>query len=106
MIDKKFIDSQKRVIEKSIERLEQQVSYGKKYANIGSSTDDSALEFEAFEEKLALNKSAETDIKLLKAALKRIEDGKYGLCVKCKETIEVGRLKTYPEAEFCVTHAK
>lgn len=106
MLDEKFIQKQRQLIEKSIERLSKQVSSGKKYADIGSSTDDSALEFEAFEEKLALNKTAEQDINLLKAALERIDKGKYGLCLKCGQPIEIGRLKTYPEAEFCVTHAK
>jgi len=106
MIDKKFIASQKVVIERAIDRLSKQIAQSKAYANIGSSNEDNALEFEAFEEKLALNKTTEKELVELKEALKRIEDGKYGFCAKCGEQIEAGRLKTYPEAEFCATHAK
>lgn len=106
MIDKKFIASQKAIIVRAIDRLSKQIDQSKAYANIGSSNEDSALEFEVFEEKLALNKTREKELTELKRALERIKDGKYGFCTRCGEQIEAGRLKTYPEAEFCATHAK
>jgi DnaK suppressor protein len=36
------------------------------------------------------------------AALKRIDDGDYGLCVKCDEPINPKRLEFDPTAIFCI----
>lgn len=106
MIDEKFLKKQKAVIEKEIARLKAQEKSAGEFSEMGSSSDDSVLEFEEFEEKLALNKNTKKDIGLLESALKRIENGKYGRCLKCEEIIEEGRLEVYPEAEYCATHAK
>lgn len=38
----------------------------------------------------------------LYAALKRIADGTFGLCVKCEEEISLRRLQARPAALFCV----
>lgn len=35
------------------------------------------------------------------AALRRIEDGHYGLCLDCSEAIAVERLQAYPSAKRC-----
>jgi len=106
MIDEKFISDQRKRIEKNVERLEAEIKENKKYLEIGSSNEDNALEFEAFEERQAIVKSAEKDLKELKTALKRIGEGKYGVCEIGGEQIEAGRLKAYPAATTCVTHAK
>jgi len=106
MIDEKFIKRQKRLIENDIKRLEGEIKGYKKYSSIGDTNEDNALEFEAFEEKLALLKTAEKDIKELKEALRRIEQGKYGICEISGEQIESARLKVFPAATRCATHAK
>ncbi len=36
----------------------------------------------------------------VEAALKRIEKGTYGICLKSKQPIEQGRLELIPEAEY------
>jgi len=41
-------------------------------------------------------------IKTLKAALARIEEGTYGFCLRCDETISWNRLHVMPQAAFCV----
>lgn len=38
-------------------------------------------------------------------ALKKIEQGSYGLCEKCGKPIGKDRLEIYPETRFCVLHA-
>jgi phosphoserine phosphatase RsbU/P len=38
------------------------------------------------------------------AALSRIEDGSYGLCETCHDTIEAGRLECDPLLRFCLDH--
>ena len=106
MIENEFIQNQKKVIESDIKRLDKEVASNSKFEDIGSNNEDSALEYESFEEKLALNKTAEKDLGELKAALKQIENGTYGICKKCGQEIERGRLKAYPAATYCVTHAQ
>jgi DnaK suppressor protein len=38
----------------------------------------------------------------VKAALRRIEDGTYGVCVACKQPIAEKRLEAMPETPLCV----
>jgi len=40
------------------------------------------------------------------AALKRIEDGTYGICAKCSKEIVPERLEVYPWASLCIEHAR
>jgi DnaK suppressor protein len=40
------------------------------------------------------------------AALKRIEDGTYGICTACGETITEERLEAYPWASLCIDDAR
>jgi len=42
------------------------------------------------------------DIRLVEAALTRIKNGAYGLCLRCDETISLNRLRVMPHAAFCV----
>jgi DnaK suppressor protein len=44
-------------------------------------------------------------IKMIDAALKRIDDGDYGYCVECGEEIAEGRLEADPAAPRCVACA-
>jgi len=37
-----------------------------------------------------------------KEALKRIEDGTYGICENCGKEIPIERLKAYPSAKTCM----
>ena len=51
--------------------------------------------------QLANLKKAEIRIDQIKAALKRIEEGTYGYCVNCEETLSDERLQAMPEAPLC-----
>ncbi|MGF1475833.1 MAG: TraR/DksA family transcriptional regulator [Geminicoccaceae bacterium] len=41
------------------------------------------------------------EIKMIRAALERIEDGSYGVCVNCGEPISAERLNAVPHAARC-----
>lgn len=41
-------------------------------------------------------------LKSLNAALKRIEEGTYGICTRCNKRIERERLEVVPNAQYCV----
>ncbi len=51
---------------------------------------------------LSLRGSLEDSLRLVDEALLRFEDGTYGTCEDCGETIEWGRLKTLPYTSLCV----
>jgi DnaK suppressor protein len=40
------------------------------------------------------------------AALKRIDEGTYGMCEKCGDEIAAGRLEVHPWASLCIEHAR
>ena len=42
----------------------------------------------------------------IEAALRRIEAGEYGLCLKCEEEIDIRRLELDPATPFCLACAK
>jgi DnaK suppressor protein len=50
----------------------------------------------------ALLEAAESQRAQIRAALKRIDDGTYGICVDCGTTIGDARLSVRPEAARCV----
>ena len=52
---------------------------------------------------VTLNARAHARLVELTEALRRIEDGRYGLCGHCGEQIAYGRLLVVPEASTCLT---
>ncbi len=44
-------------------------------------------------------------IRAIDDALARLDDGTYGRCQVCGESIEPGRLDTFPETNLCFAHA-
>lgn len=60
--------------------------------------DDDALEHQA--------ELVEREIASVKRALGRIEDGTYGICVRCGGDIAPERLEARPEAALCIVCAR
>ena len=63
--------------------------------------EDMAVERETDEVLEGMGLSAQTEITRIDAALKRIDAGDYGTCVKCGETISEERLDLVPFTPFC-----
>jgi len=42
------------------------------------------------------------ELKEIKEALKRIKEGRYGICLMCDEPIQEERLKIKPHAKYCI----
>ncbi|MEX0931480.1 MAG: TraR/DksA C4-type zinc finger protein [Candidatus Paceibacterota bacterium] len=59
---------------------------------------------EGFEENSAILKQLEIRLNNVQDALKRIEDGTYGICEISKEEIEEDRLSANPAARTCKKH--
>jgi RNA polymerase-binding transcription factor DksA len=49
-----------------------------------------------------IGNETQQSIRLIQAALERIENGTYGLCGACAEPIGEARLKAMPEAIYCL----
>ena len=49
-----------------------------------------------------VSRVAEDEIRQIKLALKRIEDGEYGVCIKCGEPISPARLEAVPFTTRCI----
>ena len=55
-----------------------------------------------FASNVALERNLEKELKEVDAALERIAAGKYGVCQKCGQEIELERILAYPAARECV----
>lgn len=106
MLSEKFIAKIKKVLLNEKKRLEKEIEEYKKFPEIGTSTEDSALEVEAFGENLALDEKLSRELRRVDSALERIEKGTYGKCTRCKKAIPEERLEAYPAAKLCLSCAE
>lgn len=53
---------------------------------------------------IALNEQSETSLTEIEAALKRMDEGTYGICIECGREIPYERLQAVPTAQYCVEH--
>ncbi|WP_323787341.1 TraR/DksA family transcriptional regulator [Psychroserpens sp.] len=51
-------------------------------------------------------RQAESKLNTLKIVLSKINDDDFGVCLKCKQTIPIGRIFIRPESLFCVNCAR
>lgn len=61
-----------------------------------------ANELEEYITLLPIEYSLELQLRDINSALEKIKKGKYGICEKCGKEIDEKRLKTVPEARFCL----
>jgi len=52
-----------------------------------------------------LGNSARTEIEMIKQAINRIDNGQYGICRICGESISKQRLKALPYSNMCIACA-
>jgi len=70
-------------------------------APMSADVEERATEREGDEVMEDLGKAGLAEIKMIQAALKRIDDGSYGICVNCGEPISPERLDVLPHAPRC-----
>jgi RNA polymerase-binding transcription factor len=66
---------------------------------------DAAIAVENDEVLAAIERSAARELELIDAALARIEQGVFGLCVTCSREIDAERIRAVPYALQCRTCA-
>lgn len=64
-------------------------------------SEERATERESDEVLEQLGNAGLTEVRMIEAALSRIEDGTYGTCVKCGEDISAERLDVLPHTPMC-----
>lgn len=115
-IDEKTLAELKKDLLEKREKINEQLSsfakksknikddYETKFPHIGDSEDENADEVAMYEDSLSVEHELEGDLLSVNKALKKMEDGTYGICHNCgkAKTIEIKRLKAYPEAETCL----
>jgi DnaK suppressor protein len=55
---------------------------------------------------LEMKRRTEARLQLVGQALGRIEDGSFGICLKCEEPISARRLEVHPETPACIRCAR
>jgi DnaK suppressor protein len=102
------VGTYRNILEKKAEEVRRSMSAQKAaqvVARLDVPSDEGDLSQQHHEEWIFLNRNT-IDIKLLReveAALRRIEQGTYGVCHECEEPISVKRLDAVPWARYCVT---
>lgn len=67
--------------------------------------EDQATEREDDEVLSGIGEAGRLEIRMIDAALARMEAGEYGFCVTCGERISEERLDILPQTPFCKDHA-
>ena len=86
-------------------RSEAMANLGGKFdttASMGRSTEDQAQLSQDEFLQLRLNSLDYNKLRQLDAALRRLNEGEYGVCRACEESIPARRLQVIPWAEYCV----
>lgn len=65
---------------------------------------EAANRIEGYEENTALLKELEIRYNNIKLALKKLDDGAYGMCEAGNEPIRIERLRANPAARTCIKH--
>lgn len=73
-----------------------------KWQDMGDKDEDNAVEVADFQDSVALERNLEIALEKIELALKKMDEGKYGVCESCGGPIEEERLMAYPEATQCM----
>jgi DnaK suppressor protein len=71
----------------------------------GAGNDPADIGTEVYEQEraLTLERNEQALLDEVEAALARLDEGRFGLCLRCGQAIAVERLEALPFAEYCIT---
>jgi DnaK suppressor protein len=72
-------------------------------SGIGNHMADDATEVFARERDLALRSNTQDLLAQVDAAIKSMDEGRYGICARCGQKIAPDRLEALPYAIYCIT---
>jgi len=76
--------------------------YDTDFEDIGSKEDENAAEVARFSDNLSLENTLEKALRDVEGALKRVEEGTYGICKYCKSEISQERLIARTTSSACI----
>ncbi len=112
--DKEFIEKIKNQLLAEKSRLEKELAeftqknphnaadYDANFPTIGDAEDENAAEVATYGDNLTLERTLESALRDVNAALKRIEEGNYGICKYCGKPIDPKRLEARPASSACM----
>lgn len=105
-IKKELLDRKSQILE-NLEDISKEDSHeadkrGVKFPEYGDKPDENAQEISDFTTDSATEKVLEKTLSDIDGALKRIEDGTYGICKFCGKPIGEKRLQARPVASTCI----
>lgn len=106
MLSSEIIEKQKKALIEEKSRLEKKIKELKQYPDYGQNEDDNAKETADYENNLNVEGQLVFLLSKVNKALKAIDNGAYGVCLKCSKAIEEGRLEIMPYAELCISCRK
>lgn len=101
------LQNQKKALIEQLASLTQDKSFDKdkiqaKWQEVGDKEEDNAVEVASYQDNMSLERNLETNLEKIEKALKKMDEGKYGICERCGQPIEENRLEAYPEAALCL----
>ncbi|MCX6811881.1 MAG: TraR/DksA C4-type zinc finger protein [Candidatus Berkelbacteria bacterium] len=115
-MDKEFLEKVKKSLEAKKANLEARLSetakkedgdhYATRFPNYGDDEESAVSEVEDYDTNVDIENNLVKDLRATNAALKRIEEENYGICLKCSKQIEPKRLEAYPAASVCLNCKK
>ncbi|MBM3256128.1 MAG: hypothetical protein FJZ04_01505 [Candidatus Moranbacteria bacterium] len=115
MLSEKQVKKLRNKLEKAKKSLEGQLlkfakadskakgNYKTEFPKIGNQIDENAQEMTEYEQNISLEHNFEDELKLIQKALRKIEQGKYGVCESCQQEIPFGRLEIRPQSILCIS---
>ena len=98
---RKALESKKQELTTRLERIHANLRRGYE-----ADSKERAKQLEDNEVVDALGNEAREELKKITAAMIRLEEGEYGICIECGLPINEGRLQVYPYADECIECAE
>lgn len=102
------LDMRKKALEDRLKELDVRLHDIEEELDAHTSKDWEELATEREEDEVleGMGVSGQAEIAQIRAALKRMEEGEYGFCVKCGDEIAEARLDVVPATPFCAKCAQ
>ncbi len=97
---KSLLLERKEQIIKNIESIQNEIA-SLRGVDVNDEADYAAISTDRLIDDTITTKQ-QRELKEIEEALKKIEDGSYGICEMCEEPISIERLKVKPQAKYCI----
>ncbi len=97
---KKALEERKEQIEKNLKNIQEEMN-SLRGVDLNDEADYASISTDRLIED-ALTTKQQKELKEIDEALKKIENGTYGICEMCEEAISIERLQVKPQAKYCI----